>query len=64
MIGSQAYRLALPSQYSKLHDVFPIQVLEPYYSRKEKEPLPIPDLEDDLEEYEVEEIRSKKETNG
>ena len=64
MIGSQAYRLVLPSQYSRLYDMFPIQVLELYYLREEEELLPMPDLEDDPEEYEVEEIRSKKETNG
>ena len=44
--------------------MFLIQVLEPYYLREEEELLPIPNLEDDPEEYEVEEIRSKKETNG
>jgi RNase H-like domain found in reverse transcriptase/Reverse transcriptase (RNA-dependent DNA polymerase)/Integrase zinc binding domain/Chromo (CHRromatin Organisation MOdifier) domain/Integrase core domain len=58
-IGSQAYRLALPNQYSRLHDVFPIQLLEPYHSRDHEEPLPMPDLEDDQEEYEVEEIKDK-----
>ena len=33
VIGSQAYRLALPAQYSRLHDVFPIQLLEKYHAR-------------------------------
>jgi hypothetical protein len=58
-IGTQAYRLALPNQYSRLHDVFPIQLLEPYHSRDHEEPLPMPELEDDQEEYEVEEVKDK-----
>jgi len=29
-IGGQAYRLALPEQYRRLHDVFPIQLIESY----------------------------------
>ena len=33
VIGSQAYRLALPQQYRRLHDVFPVQLLEEYYVR-------------------------------
>ena len=64
VIGSQAYRLALPQQYSRLHDVFPIQLLEDYHPREQQELLPIPKLEDDLEEYEVEEIRGKQAIRG
>ena len=64
MIGSQAYRLALPEQYERLHDVFPIQLLEEYHARDEQETLPLPELEDDLDEYEVEEIREKRTIKG
>ena len=60
VIGSQAYRLALPEQYERLHDVFPIQLLEEYHARDEQETLPLPELEDDLDKYEVEEIREKR----
>jgi hypothetical protein len=58
-IGNQAYRLILPAKYDKLHDIFPVQLLEPYYPRESEEPLPMPDLEDDLDEYEVEEVKDK-----
>ena len=58
-IGNQAYRLALPSQYDRLHDVFPIQLLEPYYGRDDADPLPMPELEDEPDEYEVEEVKDK-----
>ena len=44
--------------------MFLIQVLKLYYLREEEKLLPIPNLENDLEKYEVEEIYSKKETNG
>lgn len=27
-IGTQAYRIELPAQYSRLHDVFPVSLLE------------------------------------
>jgi hypothetical protein len=58
-IGSQAYQLALPEKYSRLYDVFPIQFLEKYHPRDDEDPMPIPDLEDDDEEWEIEEIKDK-----
>jgi hypothetical protein len=64
VIGSQAYRLALPQQYSRLHDVFPIQLLEEYYPRDQQELMPMPELEDDPDQYEVEEIRDKRKVRG
>ena len=64
VIGSQAYRLALPQQYSRLHDVFPIQLLEEYHPREKEEMMPLPELEDNPEEYEVEEIRDKRMIKG
>ena len=64
VIGSQAYRLALPQQYSRLHDVFPIQLLEEYHPRDKNEMMPIPELEDDPDVYEVEEIRNKRMIKG
>ena len=60
-IGGQAYRLALPAKYSRLHDVFPIQLLENYRHRKDDESLmAMPDLEDPQDEWEVEEILDKR----
>jgi hypothetical protein len=38
---------------------FPIQLLEPYYGRDEAELLPMPELEDEPDEYEVEEVKDK-----
>lgn len=60
-VGSLAYRLALPEQYSRLHNVFPVVLLEPWYARsqEEKGQMPMPDLEDD-DEWEVEEVRDEK----
>ena len=63
VIGSQAYRLALPEQYSRLHDVFPIQLLEKYQARDDTL-MPMPELEDDPDEYEVEEVRDKEVIRG
>jgi hypothetical protein len=60
-IGGQAYHLALPKKYSRLHDVFPVQFLEDY---KQKEGLEMvllmPDLQDDQEEWEVQEVKRSK----
>lgn len=65
-IGSQAYRLALPEKYSRLHNVFPIQVLEIWKTRKgstPREPLTMPSLEDE-EEWEVEEVVDRRLIKG
>ena len=61
-IGKQAYRIALPEQYSRLHNVFHISLLEPWNqrARDEANTLPLPDLEEDNEEYEVEEVKDRK----
>jgi len=62
-IGSQAYRLALPEKYDRLHDVFPIQFLEKFLPRDNENLLPFPDLEDD-EEWYVEEVKDKAILDG
>ena len=60
-IGGQAYRLALPAQYARLHDVFPVQLLENYRRRKDDDGLmAMPDLEDPQDEFEVEEVLDKR----
>jgi Chromo (CHRromatin Organisation MOdifier) domain len=60
-IGGNAYRLALPEKYSRLHDVFPIQLLEKYNRRKDDDGLmAMPDLEDPQDEWEVEEVLDKR----
>ena len=59
-IGSQAYRLALPNKYFRLHDVFPIQLLEPYHRMDNDSLMTMPDLEDPQDEWEVEEILDER----
>ena len=64
-VGGQAYRLALPAQYSRLHDVFPVQLLEDYQARDNSpDLLPMPELEDPQDEWEVEEVRDSKRIDG
>ncbi len=63
-IGSQAYRLALPEAYQALHDVFPIQLLEKYHPREGEPPLPMPELEEDNGEWEIEEVRNTAKKDG
>ena len=64
-IGEQAYHLALPEKYSKLHDIFPVQFLEDYKQRESLEIiLPMPDLQDDQEEWEVQEVKGSKDIDS
>jgi hypothetical protein len=49
-IGGQAYWIALPDKYLRLHDVFPVQLLEDYHQREGNEQLPMPDLIEEKEE--------------
>lgn len=62
-VGSLAYRLCLPAKYDRLHDVFPVSLLEPWHQREQSEPMPMPDLADDGE-WEVEELRDKRRIAG
>ncbi len=63
-IGSQAYRLALPAKYNRLHNVFPIQAIDEYKPREGGQPvLPMPELEDE-EEWEVEEVKDEAVLKG
>jgi hypothetical protein len=62
-IGSQAYRLALPQKYARLHDVFPVQFIEEYKPRGDEPLMPLPDLDDDGE-FEVEEVKDKSVIKG
>ncbi|KAJ5895495.1 hypothetical protein N7495_007186 [Penicillium taxi] len=52
-VGKQAYRLGLPTKYDRLHNVFPITLLEPWKSRKDGETTTLPELQDDME-WEIE----------
>lgn len=64
-IGKQAYRLSLPQQYDRIHNVFHISLLEPWKKPlgKDGESLAMPNLEDE-EEYEVEEVCDEKVIEG
>ena len=60
-IRGQAYRIALPAKYARLHNVFPVQLLENYRRREDDDNLmAMPDLEDPQDEWEVEEVRDKR----
>ena len=59
VIRSQVYRLVLPEQYSRLYDVFPIQLLERYHPKDSDDLMPMLELEDEDEEYKVEEVKDK-----
>ena len=65
-IGSQAYRIALPEKYSRLHNVFHVNMLEEWHSdkRNDADYMPLPDLEEDDEEYEVEEVKDEHKFDG
>ena len=64
-IGGQAYRLALPTKYARLHPVLPIQLLEDYHRRHDDaELMTMPDLEDPQDEWDVEEVRDKRRIKG
>ena len=63
-VGSQAYRVHLPTD-SRIHNVFHVSAMEPYHSRNgEQEVLPIPELADDEEQYEVEEVLGSTRKRG
>ena len=58
-IGESAYRLGLPSMYSRLHDVFNVSLLKEYHARRGSGPETYgkgewPELADDDEEQEWE----------
>ncbi len=62
IVGLLMYRLAFPEQYFCIYNVFSVSLLEPWTSRDkdDTDSLTMPDLEDDLEEWEIEEIRGKR----
>jgi transposase InsO family protein len=67
-IGAQAYRLALPKEYSRIHNVFHVSLLEPWHDRDDDgmaaERMPIALEVDGEEEYEVEKILSARGRKG
>jgi transposase InsO family protein len=64
-IGQQAYRIALPEKYDKIHNVFHVSLLEPWVNRKQEQSdsMPFPPLEDE-DDWEVEEVKEKKKIDG
>lgn len=62
-VGTQAYRLALPSGY-KIHNVFHVSLLEPWQQRAGEEPAQPMPLADEEDEWEVEGIRDAKKKEG
>jgi len=65
-IGTQAYRLALRKEMSRLHNVFHVSLLEPWRARSGRDELPNPvQLDESGEpEWEVEKIEDSRTRNG
>ena len=61
-IGNQAYRVTLPIKYALKHNVFPIELLEPWTGLNDLKHIPLPDLEDEREVWEVEDIETHHNT--
>ncbi len=57
------YEVELPKKY-KIHNVFHIEKLKKYVSNGEELKLPEPDIINDVEEYEVEQILDQKKVRG
>ena len=66
VVGSQAYRLALPKEMSRLHNVFHVSLLEPWQARSGRDELPTPvRLDEDGEpEWEVEKVLDSRMRKG
>ena len=60
-IGNQAYRVTLPPKYARKHNIFPVNLLEPW-TASDLDNLPLPDLEDEQEIWEVEDIETHSDT--
>lgn len=66
VVGTQAYRLALPSDLSRIHNVFHVSLLEPWHPRGggEEQPMPVDLGQGEEPEYEVERILGKRKRKG
>ena len=62
-IDTQAYKLALPAKYGRIHPVFHVSLLEPWHSRGE-DPEPQSVLIDDEEEWELDAVLDKRIRKG
>ena len=63
VIGKQAYRLDLPKMM-KIYPVFHVSLLELYKGSNDDEEPPPPILQDDMEEYELEQVLDSRFTRG
>ena len=67
IIGQQAYRLWLPAQYKRIHDVFHVSLLEPYRRSPNDDASSEyqgPELVEDEEQWLVEGILAKRKAKG
>jgi hypothetical protein len=60
-ISSSAYRLEIPATW-KIHNVFYVGLLKEYRGETPTEPVQIPPLMHEVEEFEVEEVRNHRST--
>jgi hypothetical protein len=58
-IGTQAYKVVLPTKYAAMHSVFPVTLLEPWTATQNIDKMPLPDLENEQEVWEVEDIEKQ-----
>lgn len=58
--GKQAYKLDLPEQYGEIHPVFHVNLLEPYHEREGYFSRPGPEIIDNQQEWEVEDILAQR----
>ena len=60
VISRQAYRVELPERYDRMHPVFYVSLLEPWFTREgsleNQSDADLPELEDEPDEWEVEDI--------
>ena len=63
VVGRQAYRLDL-FKTMKIYPVFYVSLLEAYKGSNDDEKPPPPILQDDIEEYEVEQVLDSRFTRG
>lgn len=61
-ISRTAYEIDIPKSWKKIHNVFYVGLLKPFKGEEPTEPVQIPPLVQETEEFEVEDIRSHRQS--